>query len=83
MGPVKAIDPQRMRHNFSSHATEYDLYAAVQKRVVHHLTVQLQGFDLPAGILLDIGTGTGALAAREATRKACDTVAPRRPRGGP
>lgn len=63
MGPVKAIDPQRMRHNFSSHATEYDLYAAVQKRVVHHLTVQLQGFDLPAGILLDIGTGTGALAA--------------------
>lgn len=63
MGPVKAIDRQRMRSNFSVHAAEYDQYAAVQKRVVQGLCEHMGGFTLPSGPLLDIGTGTGSLAA--------------------
>ncbi len=63
MVPVKAIDSQRMRGNFSEHASNYDSYASVQKRVVDLLCDTLQKNVSLAGTLLDIGTGTGALAA--------------------
>ncbi|MDH3999206.1 MAG: methyltransferase domain-containing protein [Desulfuromonadales bacterium] len=62
MVAVKAIDRQRMRGNFSSHAGEYDLYAQVQKRVVARLSDSLTLDEVSAGPILDIGTGTGALA---------------------
>jgi malonyl-CoA O-methyltransferase len=64
MGPVNAIDNQLVRAHFSAHAGDYDRYAAVQKRVVTHLVAQLTAARMPlTGALLDIGTGTGALAA--------------------
>ncbi len=63
MVPVKAIDRQRLRKNFSVHAEEYDTYAAVQKRVVDYLGRELTRLGAPDGPILDIGTGTGALAA--------------------
>jgi len=62
MGPVKAIDSKRMRGNFSEHAVDYDSYASVQKRVVELLSDKIPRQDL-TGVLLDVGTGTGALAA--------------------
>ena len=62
MGPVKAIDGQLVRSHFSAHAGEYDLYAAVQKHAIAHLCEQLAAQPIPAGRLLDIGTGTGGLA---------------------
>lgn len=62
MVPIKSIDRECMRGNFSSHATDYDRYASVQKRVVKLLadTLPMQG---PVGRVLDVGTGTGALAS--------------------
>lgn len=63
MVPIKAIDSQRMRGNFSNHAGDYDRYASVQRRVVEILSGRLSGLPLHAGPLLDVGTGTGALAA--------------------
>lgn len=63
MVSVKAIDSEHMRGNFSSHAGDYDNYASVQKRVVDLLCRKLSAFDCNAGTFLDIGTGTGALAA--------------------
>jgi len=63
MGPVSQIDRQLMRGNFSAHADDYDSYAAVQLRVVGHLSAQLAAQPAAEGVLLDIGTGTGALAA--------------------
>ncbi|MDT8441080.1 MAG: methyltransferase domain-containing protein [Desulfuromonadales bacterium] len=63
MVPIKAIDRRRVRCNFASHADDYDRYAVVQARVVQHLCASLAEVGLPAdGRLLDIGTGTGALA---------------------
>ena len=64
MGPVKAIDSTRMRGNFSNHAGDYDSYASVQKRVVELLCNAVHLFALNPGPLLDVGTGTGALASR-------------------
>lgn len=61
MGPVKSIDSDRMRGNFSEHAVDYDSYASVQKRVVDLLSDRIPRNDL-AGVLLDVGTGTGGLA---------------------
>ena len=61
MAPINAIDPRRMRHNFSVHATQYDLYAVVQKRAIGHLASQLKNVSPKPGFMLDIGTGTGAL----------------------
>jgi len=61
--PVKAIDSERMRGNFSSHAGDYDSYASVQRRVVELLYGRLATVAMPAGLCLDVGTGTGALAA--------------------
>ena len=63
MVPVKDIDCERMRGNFSNHASDYDSYASVQKRVVDLLCTKLSAFQLTSGLMLDVGTGTGALAA--------------------
>lgn len=63
MNSARGIDRQRMRRNFAAHSDRYDTYAAVQKRVVGHLDQALEGHPLPAGPILDIGTGTGALAS--------------------
>jgi malonyl-CoA O-methyltransferase len=63
MAPIKAIDSERMRDNFSSHAGDYDGYASVQKRVAELLCARVSGIERKPGPLLDIGTGTGALAA--------------------
>jgi len=64
MVPIKAIDSKHMRGNFSNHAGDYDLYASVQKRVVELLCRKLSTFEKKSGMLLDVGTGTGALAAQ-------------------
>lgn len=57
------IDSRLVRRNFSSHADDYDRYAVVQQRVVANLaTLLLQSGPL-SGRLLDVGTGTGHLAA--------------------
>jgi len=64
MGPVKAIDNKVMRSHFSSHADDYDRYASVQKRVVELLHARMSGQRMGDGPVLDVGTGTGALAAR-------------------
>lgn len=61
--PVKAIDSGRVRGNFSNHAGDYDRYASVQKRVVELLYGRLTAVAMPPGLSLDVGTGTGALAA--------------------
>lgn len=58
----KAIDCEHMRANFSSRAGGYDSYAHVQKRVVTLLHSRFSALTKP-GLMLDVGTGTGALAA--------------------
>lgn len=63
MVPIIAIDSERMRGNFSGHAGDYDSYASVQKRVVELLCDKISAFETKSGLLLDVGTGTGALAA--------------------
>ena len=64
MGPIKAIDGRRMRSRFSAHAGDYDHYATVQKRTIDRLCRQVEQIGPLSGPLLDIGTGTGALAER-------------------
>lgn len=63
MGPVRAIDGRLLRRHFSSHAGDYDRYARVQKRVVADLCRRLDAYAPLGGLALDVGTGTGALAA--------------------
>lgn len=63
MVPIKAIDRGHMRGNFSSHAVDYDRYASVQKRVVALLSAKISALTTQPGLMLDVGTGTGALAA--------------------
>lgn len=63
MMAIKPVDSRRMRDNFSNHAGDYDRYASVQKRVVEILCGSLPVLPAQNGILLDVGTGTGALAA--------------------
>lgn len=63
MVPIRAIDSGHMRGNFSNHAGDYDRYASVQKRVVELLHRKLSLFEKKSGVMLDVGTGTGALAA--------------------
>lgn len=58
------IDSRRVRRNFSSHAEDYDRYAVVQQRVVAKLAKLLLQSGPLSGRLLDVGTGTGSLAAR-------------------
>ncbi len=62
MDLLKGIDERRMRSNFSGHARQYDQYAVIQKRVIERLRQQLAAVTVKAGPVLDIGTGTGALA---------------------
>lgn len=54
----------RVRQHFSRHAGDYDRYAVVQKNVVHHLLGLLPPCGVDTGPVLDLGTGTGELAAR-------------------
>jgi malonyl-CoA O-methyltransferase len=68
MVPVKAIDSERMRGNFSSHAGDYDRYACVQKRVVALLCSKMSALEVKSGTILDVGTGTGALATAIASQ---------------
>jgi malonyl-CoA O-methyltransferase len=67
MGPFKAIDSALMRGHFSRHADEYDSYASVQKRVVALMRARMSEVlalsPAAEGMILDVGTGTGALAA--------------------
>lgn len=75
MGPVSAIDGRLLRTHFSAHAGEYDRFAAVQKRVVTHLARRLAAGGPLRGRVLDIGTGTGALAAElGAAQSGCSFV---------
>lgn len=57
------IDSRLVRRNFSSHAEDYDRYAVVQQRVVANLAAMLLKSGPLSGRLLDVGTGTGHLAA--------------------
>ena len=59
---ANSIDRVYMRGNFSSRAGDYDNYALVQKRVVTLLHDKIAPFA-KTGLMLDVGTGTGALAA--------------------
>ena len=62
MVPIDAVDNRRMRARFSAHAGDYDRYASVQKQVIDSLCRQILPLGPLEGPLLDIGTGTGALA---------------------
>ncbi len=55
------IDINQVRRHFSGHAREYDLYAIVQKRVAATLLDRLPADA--AGPVIDLGTGTGEVAA--------------------
>lgn len=57
------IDRHKVRRNFSAHAREYDEHARVQGSVVDLLTALVAKRKLLSGPLLEIGTGTGRLAA--------------------
>ena len=63
MGPVNPIDGRLLRRHFSAHADEYDRYAMVQKRVVAQLAARLAATVQLRDLVLDVGTGTGALSA--------------------
>lgn len=59
-----SIDSRRVQANFSGQAHFYDRYALVQKRVVERLLLLLAQQATPQGLVLEVGTGTGALAQR-------------------
>lgn len=56
-----AIDRSRVRNSFHRHATEYDTFACVQKRVVARFGEELCGAGLTPARIIDIGAGTGKL----------------------
>ena len=58
------IDGGRVRQHFSCHATDYDRYAVVQKRVVDGLLERLRATDQVAGPVLEVGVGTGVLGQK-------------------
>lgn len=62
MTPFTPLDHGAVRAHFSAHAGDYDRYAVVQQRAVEKLAATLAERRLPAGLCLDVGTGTGALA---------------------
>lgn len=75
------IDRRRVRAAFHRQAGEYDLHAAVQKRVVERLLGILADEGLNPARILDVGAGTGQLARRLAGRHpgaslACVDLAP-------
>ena len=68
MVPIKSLDRRRVRSNFAAHASDYDQYANVQKHVAHRLAEEFSDYQLQEGPILDIGTGTGLLAAELSSR---------------
>ncbi len=56
------VSTRQVRQHFSAHASEYDCYAQVQKRVVAGLIARLPVDLRPYQNALDLGTGTGDLA---------------------
>lgn len=56
------VSTRQVRQHFSAHASEYDCYAQVQKRVVAGLIARLPADLQPYQTALDLGTGTGDLA---------------------
>lgn len=56
------VSIRQVRQHFSAHASEYDCYAQVQKRVVAGLIARLPDDLHPYQTALDLGTGTGDLA---------------------
>lgn len=56
------VSSRQVRQHFSAHASEYDCYAQVQKRVVAGLVARLPADLRPYQLALDLGTGTGDLA---------------------
>ncbi len=56
------VDTRQVRRQFSCHAEDYERYALVQKRVVAGLLDRLGRQGVGPGAILDVGTGTGALA---------------------
>lgn len=57
-----AVSTLQVRQHFSAHASEYERYAQVQKRVVNGLISRLPADLCPYHLALDLGTGTGDLA---------------------
>ncbi|MBE0504659.1 MAG: methyltransferase domain-containing protein [Desulfuromonadales bacterium] len=62
MNNLIPVSTRQVRQHFSAHASEYDCYAQVQKRVVAGLIARLPDDLRPYHLALDIGTGTGDLA---------------------
>ena len=62
MNNLIPVSTRQVRQHFSLHASEYDCYALVQKRVVAGLIARLPDDLSPYHLALDIGTGTGDLA---------------------
>lgn len=67
------IERRQVRHRFSEHAGEYDIYARVQKRVAARLLELAAGHHF-SGPALDIGTGTGEAAGRFLEKYPCEEV---------
>lgn len=57
---MPSIDKGKVKKHFSSHASEYDQHADLQKEMARELLAQIENCQ-PKSIL-DIGTGTGELA---------------------
>ncbi|GAM08061.1 malonyl-[acyl-carrier protein] O-methyltransferase [Geobacter sp. OR-1] len=66
---MPGIDRLKVRRSFDAQAHEYDRHAVVQKRVIDRI-VRLLPPDISPGLILDIGSGTGALLQRMAARYA-------------
>lgn len=62
MSNLIPVSSRQVRQHFSLHASEYDCYALVQKRVVAGLIARLPDDLSPYHLALDLGTGTGDLA---------------------
>jgi malonyl-CoA O-methyltransferase len=58
---MSGIERNRVRDAFDRHAVEYDLHAAVQRRVIDRITGLLHDLPIAPGRVLDIGSGTGLL----------------------
>lgn len=65
---ILPVSTRQVRQHFSAHASEYDHFAQVQKRVVSGLIARLPDNLPPCHLALDLGTGTGDLARHLQTR---------------